>query len=249
MLPPPPIPTFPPMALHSAEDSTAARWTVKFAEKAAGLASAYHRARLVGGRYIPEGPALLVGNHGRYGYETPVFFYLLMQRTGRAPIGLADRGFFRLPLFKTVLPWLGGIPGTRDHARQALHEGQLVVCYPGGAREVFKKKRTEYQLRWDHTHGFARVAALAQVPVLPFAGAGIDEIFPVSESLTVKLSDKDERYTAPIGVPVPMPVRLTFAIGRPLYPPPPDAPRGELVRFRERVASSVRRLLRRAADA
>lgn len=243
------VTTFWEMATHTAEATTAERLTLKFAEKAAGLVSAYHRARVLGVRNIPEGPALLVGNHGRYGYETPIFFYLLLQHTGRYPVGLADRGFFRLPLFKTVLPWLGGVPGTRDHAYRALEQGSLVVCYPGGAREVFKKKQAEYKLRWDHTHGFARVAAQAQVPVIPFAGAGIDDVFAVSESLTVKMSPKDDRYTAPIGVPVPRPVRLTFALGRPLMPPPPGAPRGEMVRFRERVASSVRRLIVRASDA
>lgn len=222
---------------------------LRVAERAAKLATRYHRAKLIGAHHLPTGPALLVGNHGLYGYETPVFFYLLLQATGRYPLGLADRGFFRLPVFKTVMPMIGGIEGTPDNALRALNGGGLVVCYPGGAREVFKRPTARYQLRWEHTSGFVRVAMAAGVPIIPFAGHGIDDIFAVSEGLTVRLSRKKRRYTAPVGMPVPLPVRLKFAIGRPMYPPALDAPGHEQLRFRDRVAATVQRLLVRASDA
>lgn len=237
------------MVEHSTEASAAERWTLRLAERAAGLAAAYHRAELEGAERLPTGPALLVGNHGTFGYETPVFFYLLLRETGRYPVGLADRGFFRLPVVRRVLPWLGGIPGTREEAQTALAGGALVVCYPGGAREVFKRKRARYQLQWERTCGFAFVAAQARVPVVPFAGRGIDDVFPVTESLRVRLSHRSDHYLAPVGVPFPLPVRLRFALGQPLPPPRSGASRDELVRFKEKVASSVRRLLRRTTDA
>lgn len=231
------------------------RAVFRFAETGAALSARYHRARLVGAEHLPQGgPVLLVGNHGVWGYETPAFFHLVHQATGRYPLGLAERGFFRIPVVRTVLPWLGGVEGTRDNAMNVLNAGNLVVCYPGGARETFKCSRLRYTLRWEKALGFVRLAAQAGVPVVPFAGFGVDDTFlwpPAEERLRVRLSD-EEKYCMPLVLglgPLPLPVQLTFAVGEPQEPPPPNAPESRLRAFRDRVADSVRRLLLRACHA
>nr|WP_246356737.1 lysophospholipid acyltransferase family protein [Pyxidicoccus fallax] len=205
----------------------------------------------MGAEHLPlDGPVLLVGNHGVWGYETPAFFHLVHQATGRYPVGLAEHGFFRIPLVRTVLPWLGGIEGTRENALAALEAGQLVVCYPGGARETFKRSQGRYRLRWERALGFARLAARAGVPVVPFAGFGVDDAFfwpPAEERLCLQLA-RGDKYRMPL-VMGPLPVQLTFAVGEPHEPPPPDAPESRLLAFRHRVAASVRRLLLRACHA
>jgi 1-acyl-sn-glycerol-3-phosphate acyltransferase len=223
----------------------------RFAERGAELSARYHRARLLGAQHLPAaGPILLVGNHGLWGYETPAFFHLLHRATGRYPLGLAERGFFKIPVVKTLLPWLGGVEGTRQKALEALGEGHLVVCYPGGAWETFKKPRHHYTLRWEETLGFARLAAQARVPLVPFAGFGVDDTFvcPEDERWSVALAP-GEKYRVPLGMPLPLPVKLTFALGRPLPPPAPEASEAELKRFRDRVATQVRHLLIRACHA
>lgn len=222
---------------------------LRFAEAAAGAAASYHRARLIGAENLPGGPGMLVGNHGLYGYETPVFFWLIKQATGRYPLGLAERGFFKIPVVRTVLPWLGGVRGTRSNAVAALRGGQLVVCYPGGAYETFKRRAARYTLRWERTCGFVRCAAEAGVPIVPFAGFGVDDAFKLeAERLSLKLAD-DEKYHVPLRLPVPMPAAFSFAIGEPMWPPPPDAPQPTVERFKDRVARSVRRLLVQACHA
>jgi len=225
------------------------RAVFRFAEKGAALSALYHRAKLVGTEHLPlDGPMLLVGNHGVWGYETPAFFHLLHQATGRYPLGLAERGFFRIPLVRTVLPWLGGVEGTRDNALAALKAGALVVCYPGGARETFKRSQGRYRLRWERTLGFVRLAAQAGVPVVPFAGFGVDNTFfwpPGEERLCLRLA-ADDKYRMPLVMglgPLPLPVQLTFAVGAPHEPPPADAPESRLRHFRDSVAASVRQLL------
>lgn len=225
---------------------TAQRTLLGMAEVGAALAAAYHRAELWGEEQLPAGPALLVGNHGIYGYETPVFFYLLRRLTGRYPIGLAERRFFRIPLVRSVLPMLGGLPGTRENALAALREGKHVVCYPGGAREVFKRPHERYVLRWGQRAGFVRVAAAAQVPVVPFAARGVDESFLQLERF-IRLAE-DPAYTMPLMVPVPLARPFRFLLGEPLDPPPADAEEGEVMRFRDRVAQTVQRLLREVQD-
>ncbi len=231
------------------------RAVFRLAEQGAALSALYHRARLLGTEHLPlQGPVLLVGNHGVWGYETPAFFHLIHQGTGRYPLGLAERGFFRIPLIRTVLPWLGGVEGTRENALTALQGGALVVCYPGGARETFKRSQGRYRLRWERALGFARLAAHAGVPVVPFAGLGVDDTFrwpPGEERLCVRLT-ADDKYRMPLVVgmgPLPWPVRLTFAVGAPHAPPPPDASESRLQAFRDTVAASVRRLLMRSAHA
>ena len=225
------------------------------AEAGARVSARYHRARLEGSAHLPrEGPALLVGNHGLWGYETPAFFSLVHGATGRYPVGLAEHGFFKIPLVRTVLPWLGGVKGTRLNALAALGRGQLVVCYPGGAHETFKPRHRHYMLRWENALGFARLAAEAQVPVVPFAGFGVDDTFayPGDGRLAVQLAPAErygEKYRMPLVMPLPLPVQLTFAVGRPLAPPPAGAQPTQLARFRDRVAAGVRRLLAEARHA
>ncbi|MBN1208264.1 MAG: acyltransferase family protein [Myxococcaceae bacterium] len=235
--------------------SAARRAVFRLAESGASLSARYHRARLLGSEHIDShGPLLLVGNHGVWGYETPAFFHLVHQATGRYPLGLAERGFFRIPLIRTVLPWLGGVEGTHDNALSALHEGHLVVCYPGGARETFKRPQGRYMLRWEGALGFVRLAARAGVPIVPFAGFGVDDTFlypPGEERLCVRLSEK-EKYRLPLVLglgPLPLPVRLTFAVGEPHEPPPANASESRLKAFQEHVAASVRQLLLRACHA
>jgi 1-acyl-sn-glycerol-3-phosphate acyltransferase len=234
---------------------TARRAVFRLAEAGALLSALYHRARLLGAEHLPaRGPVLLVGNHGVWGYETPAFFHLIHQATGRYPLGLAERGFFRIPLIRTVLPWLGGVEGTPENALASLRQGHLVVCYPGGARETFKRPPGRYTLRWEGALGFVRLAAQAGVPIVPFAGFGVDDTFlypPGEERLCLRLSGQ-EKYRMPLVVglgPLPLPVRITFAVGEPHEPPPVDAPEPHLRAFRDHVADSVRRLLLRACHA
>lgn len=222
---------------------------LRFAEAAAGAAASYHRARLLGAERLASGPALLVGNHGVYGYETPVFFWLIKQATGRYPVGLAERGFFRIPVVRTVLPWLGGVRGTRRNAVGALQAGHLVVCYPGGAYETFKRGADRYLLRWERSCGFVRVAAEAGVPVVPFAGFGVDDVFwGESDRVALRLAE-DRKYHVPLRLPLPLPAALSFAVGAPMEPPAAGAPQEEIDRFKNRVARNVRRLLVQASHA
>jgi 1-acyl-sn-glycerol-3-phosphate acyltransferase len=197
---------------------------LRAAHAAAGLATRYHRAELHGAERLPAGPALLVGNHGLFGLETLAFFWLLHDRTGRLPKGLADRILFGNAVTRPIVERVGGHVGTRETALRLLREGHLVVCYPGGSREVFKAPRDRYRLRWDRAVGFARVAIEAGVPVVPFAGLGVDESFVNLGHLRAARSLLG-RYAVPIALG-PFPTRFRFVLGRPIVPPedPAQAP-------------------------
>lgn len=216
---------------------------LRLVKRLAEAATAYHRAALEFEEPIPSGPVVLVGNHGLFGLETPVFFNLLYRATGRFPIGLADRNVFGFSPMRQILARVGGIVGTRKNARALLEQGHLVVCYPGGSREVFKSGADRYRLRWDRTMGFAQLATELQVPVLPFAGLGVDDSFihlghpPLSRRLL-------GRYAVPLAMglgPLPLPVRLRFRLARLLTPPFRAGDEGALKRAAE---EQVVRMLR-----
>ena len=188
---------------------------------AAGLLTRYHRGALEGAERLPSGPALLVGNHGLFGLETPVFFWLVEQATGRLPRGLADRRVFGRPILRPLLERVGSRLATPQDAMKLLSDGHLVVCYPGGAREVFKGPEHHYQLRWERNCAFARLAIGAGVPVVPFAGLGVDDSW-VNLGHLPAMKRVLGRYALPLAVglgPLPLPVQFRFVFGHPIAPP------------------------------
>lgn len=201
---------------------------LRAARAAASLAVRWHRAELDGAHRIPAGPVLLVGNHGLFGLEALPFFLLLQRATGRHPRGLADRILFGNPLVRPLLERCGSHVGTHGTALRLLAEGHLVVCYPGGSREVFKAPGESYRLRWKRSAGFARIAIEAGVPVVPFAALGVDDCWLNLGHLRAVRAVLG-RYSAPLAVglgPLPFPVPFRFVVGRPILPPddPEQAP-------------------------
>ncbi len=185
---------------------------------------AVHPVRFDGVENLPDGPALLVGNHGLLGYETALFFERIFAETGRLPRGCADRWFFKVPLLRDVLVRVGGMYGAPQNADHALSRGELVVCYPGGAREVLKHDPAQrYRLRWEKSSGFARVALRNRVPIIPFAAAGVDDTYSIVSRLrgTGRFLMGNDKYDLPLLFgrgPFPAPVPFWFRIGKPISP-------------------------------
>ena len=184
-----------------------------------------HSVTVDGTRHLPKGAALLVGNHGMLGYESPMFFERVLAACGRLPIGLADRWFFKVPLLRDLLVRLGGTYGSAANGLGALRRGDLVVCYPGGAREVFKHERDKYRLLWEKSVGFVRLAISANVPIIPFAAAGVDDAFKVIGHVrgSGELLMGHGKYDLPVvwgrRGPLPDSVPFWFRFGEPITPP------------------------------
>ena len=93
--------------------------------------------KITGAEHIPRSEgALIVTNHGHFGMDLPVLLSLVLDATGRPVRALGDRVVFAAPFFRDWAHKLGAIEGAPEAAVELLRDDQLVLVYPGGAREA-----------------------------------------------------------------------------------------------------------------
>jgi Acyltransferase len=157
-------------------------------------ARAWHRPSFVGvERVDPSRPTLFVGNHTLYGVQdVPHILFELYRVQGIFPRTLAERAHFALPMWRDLLTAFGCVRGTRENCRALMPAGQHLMVFPGGTREVFKRKNEAYRLIWKERIGFVQLAAAFGYQIAPFASLGADE------SLHIIL-DAGDIMSSPIG--------------------------------------------------
>ena len=121
------------------------------------------------------------------------------------------------------------VRGTRETVRALMRDGQNLLVFPGGAREVFKARGQEYQLLWKERVGFARLAIEFGYPIVPFAAVGAEEMFEVLiDDRTPVAAQVSALMRRLVGLPLPplsrgvgltalpRPERLYFWFGEPV---------------------------------
>lgn len=200
----------------SAQDSVP-----KAAIKALDYVLKYFDVSVRGEEHIPDGSALLVGNHSHLGIDSLAFFPAVYDVTGRVPRGMALRSLFNVPGLKWLMHQLGAVEGTRDSCIDLLRHGEMVVTYPGGAKDSIKGRDDRYTLKWDNREGFSDVSIRSGAPVVPFAGIGPDDVFPIlnNRGLVSAPFLGDKSYKVPLLIPIARRVPFRFHIGEPISPP------------------------------
>lgn len=125
-------------------------------------------------------PILFVGNHTLFGfYDTPIILDELYIR-GFKLRGLAHPAHFESPVgLGEVFERYGAVKASRMAAYKLLAAGESVLLFPGGAREVSKRKGEEYQLLWKQETDFVRMAVKLGALIVPFAVLGADDAYDV----------------------------------------------------------------------
>jgi 1-acyl-sn-glycerol-3-phosphate acyltransferase len=196
--------------------------------------------KLIGAEHLPQsGGVLIAGNHSVYGLELPMVPLEIWRQTGRHPRGLADRMHFSVPGWRDFLRNVGAVVGSRENCGRLLDASEAVLVFPGGAREVAKKRGEAYQLMWKERIGFARMAIEHQVPIVPLAVLGIEDMFeiwadsddiassrvaPLLRKLGVLPSDRkddDKAFLPPVSLGTGpagsfVPERLYITLGKPI---------------------------------
>lgn len=123
---------------------------------------------------------LFVGNHTLYGLlDVPLLFRELKLKYGIHLHGLGDRGHFYVPGWRELLTAFGVVEGTPENCAALMKADKSILVFPGGGREVWKRKGEAYQLIWKNRAGFARLAAEYDYTIIPFAGIGAEECYDI----------------------------------------------------------------------
>lgn len=125
-------------------------------------------------------PTLLVGNHTIYGVlDVPLLIAQVYREKGVLIRTLADHAHYDIPGWRTMLDRVGGVEGTRENCSELMQRGEHVMVFPGGAREVSKRKGEQYQLTWKRRTGFCSMAIQHGYNIVPFAAVGPDDMFDI----------------------------------------------------------------------
>ncbi|MBI2390476.1 MAG: acyltransferase family protein [Deltaproteobacteria bacterium] len=192
------------------------------------------RPVFVGIEHVPdERPLLFVGNHTLFGViDVPLMFFELWRKRGIFLRALGHHGHFKVPVWGDFLRRFGVIDGTRENCAALMAAGEAVLVFPGGSREVAKRKGERYRLFWKDRLGFAKMALRHRCTIVPFGAVGADDAYdivvdgddllrtPVGK-LGRKLGVLDEDFLPPIvrghrGTPLPKPERLYFRFEPPI---------------------------------
>ena len=207
---------------------------MKAAEQLVALVEPWRRLtspRFVGLERIPRGerPLLFVGNHTILGLlDTPLLVAEVWRRAGIFLRGLGDHAHFKIPVWRDVLTRMGVVDGTRENCDRLMRDGEALLVFPGGGREVAKRRGEKYRLMWKERLGFARMALKHGCTVVPFAAVGAEDALDI-------VLDADDVMRSPLGAivrklgvrsdvimpvvkgvgptPLPRPERMYFWIG------------------------------------
>lgn len=200
------------------------------------LSQIYHRPEVRGLEHIPEGPALLVGNHsgGTVIVDTFAFALEFYDQFGpeRRFHQLAHDVAARLPF--TGIRRYGVLAANHENARKAFALGAPVLVYPGGDYETFRPTTHSDRIEFGGRKGWITLALQENVPVVPVVSIGGQEtaLFATRGERAAKLIGLDRlarikvlpvAFGPPFGVTVldlpgrlPLPAKITLEVLPPI---------------------------------
>lgn len=210
----------------------------KFMSITGPLMRTYFRCEVRGMANVPDGGALVVGNHsgGLMTMDLPVFLTGFVDEFGYdRPMHLLSHQYLFLGPLGKLLRSIGMVPATPDNARQVLSDGGVVMVFPGGewdaSRPFFKANKVDFNGRT----GYIRTALEAGVPIVPtvsigghetqlFLGSGEKFIKKLRLNKVVRVSGIPFSFGFPFGLSVavppnlPLPSKIVTSVLEPIDP-------------------------------
>uniref|UniRef100_A0A383WM75 Phospholipid/glycerol acyltransferase domain-containing protein n=1 Tax=Tetradesmus obliquus TaxID=3088 RepID=A0A383WM75_TETOB len=103
--------------------------------------------------------------------------------------------------FSSLLSTYGAVPVNGKNMHKLLANGEIVLLYPGGAREAFKRKGETYKIVWPGKAEFVRMAAKFGATIVPFAAIGCDEA--VTHHLSAEELEQLQKLLPPLPFRLP----------------------------------------------
>jgi 1-acyl-sn-glycerol-3-phosphate acyltransferase len=202
-----------------------------------GIVRRYFRGKVIGIDRLPEGSALIVGNHnaGITDMEPLLLGLAWYHRTGGQDFlrFLGHDLMTSMPVVGSFLGRLGMIRASHDAAERALRAGKKVMVYPGGNYEAFRPFSQRHWVDFGGKVGYIKLALRAQVPIVPTLSLGGHEtLFVISRGQTlarwtgIKRYLRSDSFPLFFGLPwglgigpifhLPLPSKLLVEIGEPM---------------------------------
>jgi 1-acyl-sn-glycerol-3-phosphate acyltransferase len=142
----------------------------------------YFRVDCEGIDSLPEGPMMLVANHGSHVLSWDgamiITSCLLDAERPRLVHGMAEHRLMELPVLGAAARRIGAVDGRREACADLLRSGGAVLTFPEGVKALQRPFRDRYRLV-AFGHGFMHVALATGVPVVPVAVVGAEEEAPL----------------------------------------------------------------------
>ena len=237
------------------------------------LLEKYFRAEVHGLDRVPDGPALLVGNHNAgITFMDPFFMGTAWYRHtgGQDPMHyLAHDAMVRIPALGNFLMRGGAIRASHRTADEAFAIGHKVVVFPGGNYEAFRPYRERHQVDFGRRTGFVRLALRNGVPIVPVLHIGGHETFFVlrrgrrlARLLGAKRFLRSDSFPIFLGFPwgigvgpifhLPLPAKVLVEVGEPIpldeYGPEVLDDREALRAISDRVRDALQEMMDRRAS-
>jgi 1-acyl-sn-glycerol-3-phosphate acyltransferase len=141
----------------------------------------YWRVSSHGAEHLPvDSGGLVVANHaGTLPADALITRLDILECTGRHTRELAADLVFRLPFVGPLGRKTGATLASGDDADRLLASGELVGVWPEGFKGIGKPWKDRYKLQRFGRGGFVATALRAQVPIIPTAIVGSEEIYPL----------------------------------------------------------------------
>ena len=147
----------------------------------------YWRVSSQGVEHVPtDGGGLIVANHaGTLPADAVITRLDVFDRTGRHARELGADLVFRTPLIGEFARKTGATLASNQDADRLLLRGELVAVWPEGFKGIGKPWRDRYKLQRFGRGGFVATALRTQVPIVPTAIVGSEEIYPMLYDLRI----------------------------------------------------------------
>ncbi|MES2619355.1 MAG: lysophospholipid acyltransferase family protein [Bacteroidota bacterium] len=147
-------------------------------------------------------PAIYVSNHTILGlHDGFPFASELFLRKGILLRALADSNHFKIPVWRDLITErLGVVEASRANCHELMKMKESLLVFPGGTREICKKRGEKYVLKWSDRKGFVRLAMEHGYDIIPVAAVGGEETYTVIRDANDILSTPFGKFLKFIGV-------------------------------------------------
>jgi 1-acyl-sn-glycerol-3-phosphate acyltransferase len=214
----------------------------------------YLRVETRGIERVPEGPVLLIANHGgnTFAWDGAMLAtaMLLEAEPPRIVRGMAEYFLPTIPFFNVFMQRCGSVVGTPENCVQLLERGEAIMAFPEGERGFVKTYAKRYQLQ-RFGLGFMRLALETGAPIVPVGIVGSEEQSPGLANLkSVGRLFGSPAFPVTVTFPflglagfLPLPVKFHLHFGQPLVfegdPSEEDAVIGKKVEVVKRAISGL----------